>query len=121
MKIYEPTVNRAKSIGEGTTIGAFCDIGSDVEIGKHCNIQCQVSISNGCKIGNGVFLAPKVTLLNDKYMNGKIQPVEIGDYSRIGGNTIILPNVKIGKNVLIGAGSLITKDVPDGAIIKGMW
>jgi len=84
MRVYEPTVNRAKHIGENTRVGAFCDIGAGVEIGDGCNIQCHCSISNSVKIGNGVFLGPGVRILNDKYVNGLCQPPEIGDYSRIG-------------------------------------
>jgi len=68
-----------------------------------------------------VFLGPGVRILNDKYINGLCQPPEIGDYSRIGGGVIILPGVKVGRNALIGAGSVITKDVPDGATVKGKW
>lgn len=120
--IYQPSVVRAWSIGKGTKIGAFCDIGKDVQIGKGCSIQCHVSIANECIIRNGVFLGPKVTILNDKYINGgQIFPTEVCDYARIGGGTIVLPGVKVGKNVFIGAGSLITKDVPDGSVVIGKW
>lgn len=119
--IYQPTVCRAKSIGKDTKIGAFCDIGKDVEIGRGCNIQAHVTIPNGVKIGDGVFIAPNVNIFNDKYMNGLIEPPEIGSYTRIGGATIILPCVRIGSNCFIGAHSIITKDVPDGSTIIGKW
>ena len=119
--IYEPTTNRAESIGEGTKIGAFCDIGSGVVIGRNCNIQCHVSIPNDVRIGNGVFIGPGVRIFNDRYMNGLIQPPEIGDKCRIGGSTRILPGVKVGVNCFIWAGSMITKDVPDGMEVKGKW
>lgn len=114
MKIYEPSVVRTEYIGAGTKIGAFSDIGIDVEIGCGCNIQAGVYLSNGVKVGDGVFIGPRVTVLNDLYMNGCLQPPRIGNYTRIGGGTIILPNVNIGDNVFICAGALITRDVPDG-------
>lgn len=119
VKIYEPTVNRAKSIGEGTKIGAFCDIGADVVIGRNCNIQCHVTISNGTVVGDNVFLAPKVTILNDKYMDGKIEPVRIGSNARIGGGSILLPRVKIGEHAVVGSGSVVTKDVPPYTLVYG--
>ena len=119
VKVYEPTVNRAKSVGEGTKIGAFCDIGADVAIGRNCNIQCHVTISNGTIIGDNVFLAPKVTILNDKYMDGKIEPVVICSHAKIGGGCILLPRVKIGEHAIVGSGSVVTKDVPPYAVVYG--
>jgi acetyltransferase-like isoleucine patch superfamily enzyme len=117
--IYEPTVNRAKFIGEGTKIGAFCDIGAEVVIGKNCNIQCHVTISNGTVIGDNVFLAPRVTILNDKYMDGRIEPVHIGNNAKIGGGSIILPRVRVGEYAFVGAGSVVTRDVPPYSVVYG--
>jgi len=112
--IYEPVyIHETAQIGEGTKIGAFCDIGRNVIIGRGCNIQCHVSISNGCIIGNKVFIGPKATLLNDKYPPSEtLQPVVIHDEAVIGGGAIILPGVTIGERAAIGAGSVVTKDVP---------
>ena len=119
--IYPPTyVHDTAEIGEGTKIGAFCDIGKNVKIGKNCNIQCHVTISNGCKIGNNVFIGPNTTLLNDKYPISKnISPVIVEDNAVIGGGVIILPNVKIGKGAVVGAGSVVTKDVPPDTVVSG--
>lgn len=120
--IYPPTyVHESACIGIGTKIGAFCDIGRDVTIGRMCNIQAHVTIPNGVKIGNGVFIGPNVNIFNDKYINGLLQPPEIGSFTRIGGATIVLPAVKIGNNCLIGAGSIITKDILDGEEVIGKW
>lgn len=119
-KVWQPTyIHPTAKIGEGSVIAKFCDIGKNVLIGKNCNIQTQVSISNYCIIGNNVFLGPKVTLLNDKYINGKIQPVIIEDGARIGGATVILPNVRVGKGALIGAGSCVTKNVEAQSVVFG--
>jgi len=111
-KVYPPTVCRALRIGEGTIIGAFCDIGAEVVIGRDCLIQSSCKISNRTVLGDEVFLGPDVNILNDKYMDGRIQQVMVGSGCRIGGGVIILPGVTIGADVFICAGAMITKDVP---------
>ena len=118
--IYSDT-SRAKNVGEGTRIGAGCDIGKDVEIGRGCNIQAGVFLSNGVKIGDGCFIGPGVHVLNDKYMNGVITPPTIGSLVRIGGDTTINPGVTVGDNAFIASKSLINKDVPPGAVVRGTW
>lgn len=112
-KFYHPcNVHKSARIGEGTKIGAFCDIGKDVVIGKNCNIQAHVTISNECKIGDNVFIGPNTSLLNDKYMDGKIEPVIVWDDAKIGGGATVLPGVIIHAGALVGAGAVVTKDVP---------
>jgi acetyltransferase-like isoleucine patch superfamily enzyme len=107
-------------IGDETRIGSFCDIGKDVFIGRGCNIQAHVTISNGCKIGDNVFIGPKSTFLNDKFpQSERLTPPVINDNVIIGGCSIILPNVTIGKGAIIAAGSVVTKDVPSSTVVKG--
>lgn len=107
-------------IGNGTRIGSFCDIGKGVLIGRQCNIQAHVTISNGCKIGGNVFIGPKTTLLNDKFPKSEcLTPPIIQENAVIGGGSIILPNVTIGKAAVIAAGSVVTKDVPPCIVVKG--
>lgn len=111
-KIYRPCyIHPSAKIGEDTKIGAFCDIGKNVVIGKNCNIQAHVTISNGCKIGNNVFIGPNTSLLNDKYMDGKLEPVVVENDVKIGGGVTVLPRVTIGEGALIGAGATVTKNV----------
>jgi len=113
--IYQPTVNRAKSIGKRTRIGAFCDIGEDVEIGVNCHIQCRVSISNGVIIGNNVFIGPNTTILNDKYpYSTRIKPPKIRDNAVIGGSVTIGPDVIISEGSIIGQGSNVIKSTHGG-------
>jgi len=108
-------------IGDGTRIGSFCDIGKNVFLGKNCNIQTHVTISNGCKIGNKVFIAPNSTLLNDKFpVSEVLTPPAIEDNAVIGGCVTILPNVTVGKDAVVGAGSVVTKDVPARTVVKDM-
>ncbi len=107
-------------IGDGTAIGSFCDIGRDVVIGKGCSIQAHVTISNGCKVGNSVFIAPNSSLLNDKYPRSNIpSPVTVEDNVVIGGAVTILPGLVVGQNSVVGAGSLVTKDIPPETVVMG--
>jgi len=118
--IYQPVyIHPTAKVGKDTRIGAFCDIGKGVVIGENCNIQCHVKLSNGTVVGDNVFIGPDVTILNDKYMNGNIEPAKIGDGAKIGGGSIILPGIRVGKNALIGAGSVVTKDVKPGKVVYG--
>jgi len=114
-------------IGEGTRIcdktqvGSFCDIGKNVTIGKKCNIQAHVTISNECKIGNNVFIGPNSSVLNEKFpYSNHITPPIICDNVIIGGCTVILPKITVGKNSVIAAGSVVTKDVPSEVVVMGI-
>jgi len=108
-------------IGENTIIGSFCDIGKDVVIGKNCNIQAHVTISNGCVLGDNVFIAPNSSLLNDKYPKSTFMtPPIIKEGARIGGGVTILPDVIIGKDAVIGGGSVVTKNVPPRTVLAGV-
>jgi len=114
-------IGEETKIGDKTRIGSFCDVGKNVAIGKNCNIQAHVTISNGCKIGNNVFIGPNSTILNDKFpYSNHITPPIICDNVIIGGGAIILPKITIGKNSVIAAGSVVTKDVPSGVVAMGM-
>lgn len=117
---YRPVyIHPSAQIGENVKIGAFCDIGKGVKIGDNCNIQSHVTISNGCKIGDNVFIGPNTSLLNDRYMDGNINPVVIGHDVKIGGGVIILPGVVVEPMSKIGAGSVVTKDVFTGTTVYG--
>jgi acetyltransferase-like isoleucine patch superfamily enzyme len=108
-------------LGDNTRVGSFCDIGRDVTIGANCIIQAHVTISNGCVIGNEVFIGPNTSVLNDKYPYcERLTPSIVRDNAVIGGCVTILPNVTIGENSVVAAGSVVTKDVPPGAVVKGI-
>ena len=119
-KIYPPcNIHKSAKIGDDTKIGAFCDIGKNVVIGKNCNIQCHVTISNGCRIGNNVFIGPNTSLLNDKHIDGVLKPVVVEDHAKIGGGVTILSDVTIGRGALVGAGSVVTKNVMPNSTVWG--
>lgn len=108
------------NIGDETCLGSFCDIGKNVTIGRQCNIQAHVTISNGCRIGDRVFIAPNSSILNDKYPESDfLTPSTIKDDVVIGGCVTILPDVTVGSNSIIGAGSVVTKSVKGDAVAMG--
>lgn len=118
--IHQPTyIHETAKIGEGTRIGAFCDIGKNVVIGRNCNIQAHVTISNGCHIGDTVFIGPNTSLLNDKFTSETLQPVTIHSNVKVGGGVIIAPDVTIQSFSAVGAGSVVTRDVPQGVLVYG--
>ena len=108
----------------------YCDYGSHIEVGKNffANYNCTIIDVAKVKIGDNCMLAPNVAIYtaghpihpatrNSGYEYGK--EITIGDNVWIGGNTIICPGVRIGNNVVIGAGSVVTKDIPDWCIAVG--
>lgn len=106
-------------IGHGVRIGCFCDIGG-CKIGNNTSIQAFVFIPPGTVVGDGVFLGPRVTILNDKYPpSDEVSGVTIEDDAVIGGGVTICPGVRIGAGAKIAAGALVTKDVPAGEVWGG--
>jgi acetyltransferase-like isoleucine patch superfamily enzyme len=107
-------------IGAGTRVGSFCDIGKNVTIGKNCTVQAHVTISNECRLADNVFIGPNSSLLNDKFPHSKcLTPTIIKNDVIIGGCCTILPNVTVNENSVIAAGSVVTKDVSAGIVVKG--
>lgn len=112
-------------IGSGSFIGPFVEITKGVKIGKNCRIQSHSFICGGVIMGNRVFIGHGVMFINDKHpkANNKdwiLEKTLVGNDSSIGSNSTILP-VKIGKNVLIGAGTVVTKNVPDNTTIYNSY
>ena len=105
-------------IGEDCTIHAPVWIGNNVIIGDRCRIQAFAFIPDGVTIGDDVFIGPHVCFTNDKYPPGEWSETHVGSGAMIGANATILP-VRIGENAVVGAGSVVTKDVPDNATVYG--
>lgn len=133
---------QSEKIGKNTTIWQFSVVLKGAEIGKNCNINCHTFIENdvkigdnvtvksgvfiwdGITIGDNVFLGPNVTFTNDsmprsKQYPSKFQRIFINDFASIGANSIVMGGVSIGKYALIGAGTLVTKDIPERALVIG--
>jgi len=110
-------------IGRNCKIDAFVYIEEGVKIGDECKIRPFVFIPTGVKIGNRVFIGPNVTFTNDKYPKVKgeweLRETIVEDDVSIGAGAVILPGVRIGKGAMIGAGAVVTKDVPEGSVVVG--
>ena len=111
-------------IGENCNICSHCFIENDVTIGDRVTIKCGVQVWDGITIENDVFVGPNVTLTNDRYPKSKqyiekYPKVLIKEGASIGANATILPGITIGKNAMIGVGSVVTKDVPDNELWLG--
>lgn len=110
-------------IGPNCFIGPFVEIQRGVSIGKGTRISSHTFICEGVHIGENCFIAHGVMFTNDKYTESRenwiLRTTEIGNNVRIGSNATILP-VKIGDNSIIGAGAVVTKDVPPNTVVAGV-
>ena len=119
-------------IEDNTKIGTFVEIQKGSKIGKNCKISSHSFICEGVTIEDGVFIGHNVTFINDAYPrstneHGELQteddwvcvPTLIKKGASIGSSSTILCGVTIGENALVGAGSVVTKDVPDETIVAG--
>jgi len=114
-------------IREHVTIGDNCVVGTQavldgyIKIGDGSMVQSHCYLAQSVRIGKGVFVAPNCVFMDNKriILGEGLAGIMVGDYTRIGGGTKILPGVTIGEKVLIGAGSVITRDVPAKAIAYG--
>lgn len=126
VKIWKPELTNilpGAVIGDNTSIGAFTEVGKDVIIGEDCKIQAMVFIPKGVEIGDRVFIGPCVCFTNDRYPSskyyGKFEKTIVGDGASIGAGSTIRCGITIGQAARIGAGSVVVKDVPDGALVFG--
>ena len=113
-------------IGAGCTIGSYVDIEGDVTIGDNVSLQSGCYITRGVVIEDDVFFGPRVITMNDKRITHRRpeltfvrQGPQIQRGARVGGGSVLLPGVTVGANSFVGAGSVVTKDVPAGAVVAG--
>ena len=141
-KIHPLADVHSSQIGNNTYIWQFCVVLEGAVIGDDCNINCQVFIENDVVIGDrvtikpgvqiwdgitiedDVFIGPNVTFTNDLKPRSKQYPAAflrtiVKKRASIGANATILPGIKIGENAMIGAGSVVLKDVPSNTIWAG--
>lgn len=111
-------IHRGAVVGSGVTIGSHCNI-CDCRIGDRVAVQTACHITRGVVVEDDVFLGPGVVTLNDKLTGGGLSYPRICRGARVGGGSVILPGVSIGENAVVGAGSVVTKDVPAGATVFG--
>jgi acetyltransferase-like isoleucine patch superfamily enzyme len=126
VKIVEPVNLYGCEIGDNTFVGPFVEIQSDVKIGKNSKIQSHSFICSLVEIGDHCFIGHGVMFINDLFQEGgpaggdssKWKSTNIGDNVSIGSNATILP-VNICDNVVIGAGSVVTKNINESGIYAG--
>lgn len=139
--IHQLSDVQSSNIGENTTIWQYAVILKGATIGENCNINCHTFIENDVVIGNNVtiksgiyiwdnttieddvFLGPNVVFTNDLRPRSKQRvdylPTRINKGASIGANSTILAGVKVGKYAMAGIGSVITRNVPDYALVYG--
>jgi acetyltransferase-like isoleucine patch superfamily enzyme len=110
-------------IGRNCKVDAFVYVEEGVVIGDGCKIRPFVFIPTGVTIEDDVFVGPNVSFTNDKYprVKGewKLLRTRVKKGASIGANSVVLPGVTIGEEALVGAGSVVTKDVPSRAMVAG--
>jgi UDP-2-acetamido-3-amino-2,3-dideoxy-glucuronate N-acetyltransferase len=119
-------------IGDQTKIGAFVEIQKNATIGKRCKISSHTFVCEGVTIEDNVFVGHGVVFINDTYPRAttsdgelqtekdwRVEPTRVKKGASIGSGATILANIEIGENAIVGAGSVVTKDVPAGAIVAG--
>jgi acetyltransferase-like isoleucine patch superfamily enzyme len=119
-------------IGDETKIGAFVEVQKNATIGKQCKISSHTFICEGVTIEDNVFVGHGVTFINDSYPRAitatgqlqteadwKVERTLVKRGASIGSGATILSSVSIGENAIVGAGSVVTKDVPPNVIVAG--
>jgi acetyltransferase-like isoleucine patch superfamily enzyme len=119
-------------VGDETKIGAFVEIQKNARIGRRCKISSHTFVCEGVEIEDNVFIGHSVTFINDSYPRAtidggelqteadwKVEKTIVRKGASIGSGSTILSRVTIGENAIVGAGSVVTKDVPANAIVAG--
>jgi acetyltransferase-like isoleucine patch superfamily enzyme len=119
-------------IGDDTKIGAFVEIQKKARVGRRCKISSHTFICEGVDIEDNVFVGHGVTFINDSYPRAtrpdgglqtekdwKVERTLIRKGASIGSGATVLANLTIGENAIVGAGSVVTKDVPANAVVAG--
>jgi UDP-2-acetamido-3-amino-2,3-dideoxy-glucuronate N-acetyltransferase len=119
-------------IGDGTKVGAFVEIQKKAFIGQRCKISSHTFICEGVTIEDDVFIGHGVMFINDRHpratAGGRLAteadwtaiPTRIKRGASIGSGAVVLCGVTVGAEALVGAGAVVTRDVPDFAVVKGV-
>src|SRR5512139_445736 len=133
VRIFEFVNMYGCEIGDHSKVGAFVEIQKGVKIGKNVKVSSHTFICEGVTIEDNVFVGHNVSFINDKYPRsttgeGQLQteadwsvvPTVVKKGASIGTSTTILCGVTIGENAIVGAGSVVTKDIPANTIVAGV-
>ncbi len=132
VKVYDFVNLYGCSVGDGSRIGTFVEIQRGARIGRRCKISSHTFICEGVTIEDDVFIGHNVTFINDRYpraVNAGGQPQTPEDWSvvptrvcrgaSVGSSATLLCGVTVGEGAIVGAGSVVTKDVPANAVVAG--
>jgi len=132
VKIYNFVNLYGCEIGDDSKIGTFVEIQKNAKVGRKCKISSHTFICEGVTIEDDVFIGHGVMFINDTYprataasgalqteQDWKVERTLIKQGASIGSGATILCNVTVGENAIVGAGSVVTKDVPDNTIVAG--
>ena len=140
--VHDRGICESSAVGEGTRIWAFahvlpgatighdcnvCDhvfIENDVVVGDRVTIKCGVQLWDGVRLADDVFVGPNATFTNDPFPRSRVHPetfstTVVGPGASLGAGCVILPGVTIGRRAMVGAGAVVTKDVPPNAVVVG--
>lgn len=111
-------------IGRGCNVCAHTFIEGGVVVGDNVTVKCGVYLWDGVRVENNVFIGPNATFTNDREPRSKQYPdvyatTLLKEGCSIGANATLLPGITIGKHAMVGAGAVVTKDVPDYAVVVG--
>ena len=133
VKIFDFVNLYGCSIDDNTKIGTFVEIQKNAFIGKNCKISTHTFICEGVHIEDNVFIGHNVTFINDKYPRSTNAEGELQDESdwkvvetfikkgaSVGSSSTIMCGITVGENAIVGAGSVVTKDVPADTIVAGV-
>jgi acetyltransferase-like isoleucine patch superfamily enzyme len=132
VQIYDFVNLYGCEIGDRTKIGTFVEIQKGAKIGKNCKISSHSFICEGVTVEDHVFVGHHVVFINDRYpratnergelqteVDWAVQPTVVKRGASIGSGAVILCSVTIGENVIVGAGSVVTKDIPSNTVVAG--
>jgi acetyltransferase-like isoleucine patch superfamily enzyme len=140
--VHPGGICESTSVGEGTRVWAFahvlpgavigadcniCDhvfVENDVVVGDRVTIKSGVQLWDGIRVADDVFIGPNATFTNDRFPRSKVYPerfpvTTIAAGASIGANATVLPGISIGRQAMVGAGSVVTRDVPPNAVVVG--
>lgn len=133
VKIYNFVNLYGCEIGDNTKIGTFVEVQKGATIGRNCKISSHTFICEGVHIEDNCFIGHNVTFINDKYPrstnpDGELQteddwiciPTYIKKNASVGSSSTIMCGITIGENAIIGAGAVVTKDVPPNTVVAGV-
>ena len=133
VKIFDFVNLYGCSIDDGSKVGTFVEIQKGASIGKNCKISSHTFICEGVHIGDGVFVGHNVTFINDKYprsvnpdgsmqtdVDWKLEETFVEKGASIGSSSTIMCGITIGENSIVGAGAVVTKDVPPNSVVAGV-